>query len=366
MSNMGSLILYLLIFAISSTLIFYGTQYKRSLFTYTGLALPAILSALRFNVGTDYHTYIAMYQNLHDLPLKNFLSVYGYFKLEPTFYVLSQLSYRLVGGPELLFGIFGFLSILFFYLGLRRLNVGKIGIVMCLYLTMIFPLTFNMVRQGVAVSIIFYAISFSIEKKFWKYLFWVLVAAIFHFTAILALPLYYLPRIVGQRLSINRNIARILGAFILLSLTIPRIINTTAELSLFSKYAAYTTFVPGGTGGNYSFYIKLILVFSALILYKFKKLKGQNVPLYILLAAVELALLSVGFFAPFIRRISVYMMPFTLLLVPEFIEIFPRSYKRRLAYLAIIAFGLLYFISVFYILGNSDIFPYNLVTKRGL
>ncbi len=54
---------------------------------------------------------------------------------------------------------------------------------------------FNGARQGIALSIYLYALKFIIEKKFWKYVFWIFIAYLFHRTVLFLLPFYLILKI---------------------------------------------------------------------------------------------------------------------------------------------------------------------------
>ena len=70
-----------------------------------------------------------------------------------------------MGDARLVFLSTAFLTIAFFYLGMKRYQLRYPGLVFFLYLLTIFPATMNAVRQGVAMSIMFYAFTFVLDKK---------------------------------------------------------------------------------------------------------------------------------------------------------------------------------------------------------
>ena len=55
----------------------------------------------------------------------------------------------------------------------------------------LFYLDMNFIRQAIAMSIICFAYGFLRDKKFWRFLLFVLIASLFHFTALYMVPVYF-------------------------------------------------------------------------------------------------------------------------------------------------------------------------------
>jgi hypothetical protein len=64
---------------------------------------------------------------------------------------------------------------------------------MILFLSLMFFFTFTYLRQILAVSIAWLSIRYIIDRKFWKYLIVVVIAFLFHNSAIILFPFYFLP-----------------------------------------------------------------------------------------------------------------------------------------------------------------------------
>lgn len=81
--------------------------------------------------------------------------------------------------------------ILFFVSFKRHISNYPLG--MILFMGLLFFFTFTYLRQIIAVSIGSLAIKYVIDRKLWKFLLCVLVAFSFHNSAIVLLPLYFIP-----------------------------------------------------------------------------------------------------------------------------------------------------------------------------
>ena len=53
---------------------------------------------------------------------------------------------------------------------------------------------FSGIRQGIAMGIVLYGYKYVIERKFWHFLFSIFGASLFHFSAIVVIPIYWLTR----------------------------------------------------------------------------------------------------------------------------------------------------------------------------
>jgi hypothetical protein len=62
-----------------------------------------------------------------------------------------------------------------------------------LFLALMFFFTFTYLRQVLAVNIAWLSINFIIDRKFWKFLLIVFIACLFHNSAIILFPFYFLP-----------------------------------------------------------------------------------------------------------------------------------------------------------------------------
>ena len=138
-----------------------------------------LVCGFRFGIGTDYGNYINIYNNLEEYP-----------RIEKGFLCIIKISKFLrAGKPQLYIFLVSLVAI-----GLKILYFTKLKnpflavfIYLCLYL---FPLDFNVIRQGLASGIIYFAIERGRKKKKWQYFILVICASLFHSSVLIFLPLY--------------------------------------------------------------------------------------------------------------------------------------------------------------------------------
>lgn len=357
MSNTASLIFYLLSFSTAALLMYYGFKRKNNVFVWMSLAIPILIGALRFDVGTDYNTYISIYNHFSQLSVPQYLSLQN-LDVEIGYYLMVQLSNLLNGGYPLVFAISSFLTIYFFYLGLKRYDIKYKASVYFLYLTVLFPFTFNSVRQGIAISICFYAFSFIIERIPKKYLLWILVAAIFHKSALFLLPFYFINRFIKKNTEGKYNFILVKSLLFAMGiyLALPYIYEVLQNFSFFDKYSAYQTIAV--EGNNYIFYLKLLLLGVILLFYKRIVSQSEMNIYFVIFFILDIVLSTLGFASPFIKRVALYFSLFSPLLLFAIPSTFSDRLGKFVSYSFLILYGILYFYLAFYLMGQSAIFPY--------
>lgn len=361
MSNVASLYLYLSVFCLSSALFGYGVYRKNKVMKWAGIIPPLLLASLRYGVGTDYGTYELLFNQFSRGSLADYLQDSS--SAEPGFYILVQISNFLTGDSAPMFAIAAALSLIFFYLGLNRYNIKHPALVYFLYLMVLFPMTLNLVRQGIAVSIVFYALSFFIERDFKKYLVFMIIAGLFHMSAFILLPVYFLNRLTKTKyenvyLTFLPKLATVAGCILIF---IPFFSSLVMQMPAFSKYGMYT--VNAGEGANYTLLLQIAILISGIILIR-RLINDSNRKLYttiIIFATLEVVFGTIGYSSTFIKRIGLYFSIFGFMLLAESTGVLKNWGGKVLSSCFVIGYGIVYFMIAYCILGQSDLFPYTLI-----
>ncbi|TWP25327.1 EpsG family protein [TM7 phylum sp. oral taxon 349] len=365
MGKIASLVLYLSVFCLSSALFGYGVYRKNKVMKWAGIIPPLLLASLRYGVGTDYGTYESLFNQFSRGSLADYLQDSS--SAEPGFYILVQISNFLTGDSVPMFAIAAALSLIFFHLGLNRYNIKHPALVYFLYLMVLFPMTLNLVRQGIAVSIVFYALSFFIERDFKKYLVFMIIAGLFHISAFILLPVYLLNRLTKTKyknvyLTFLPKLVTVAGCILIF---IPFFSSLVMQMPAFSKYGMYT--VNAGEGTNYTLLLQIVILISGTILIR-RLINDSNRKLYtaiIIFATLEVVFGTIGYSSTFIKRIGLYFSIFGFMLFVESMSMFRNRGGKILLSCFIIGYGVAYFTIAYYALGQSDLFPYKLIV-RGL
>lgn len=172
---------------------------------------------------------------------------------EGGFYYLSELL-RIISHEYWI--LFTGIALLTYFCVLRAIHAqtNKLLVPLFIYITLgLYTFVFNAARQGIAVGI--YMLSFQYLFKDFKYGFpryclFVLLAATFHKTVIIALPLYFLFR---MRYSIKILLLNALAG-IMIGICLPMFLTYAGEIN--TRYLLYQTETSGG---------ELLTVFYVLI-----------------------------------------------------------------------------------------------------
>lgn len=173
-----------------------------------GMALILTLVAgLRYMVGTDYMTYYQNYEIYKNIELDIFK--------EPGIKVIARLSAVILDRPETMFFIASVLTVGLMTVTIIR-NSETYWLSILLYVFMcVWHGSFNGVRQYLAAAILF-AGHFAIKnREFGKWLIVVLIASMFHVSAVIAILFYFF----GNQ-GISWKQVPICGAIMLIGLTV--------------------------------------------------------------------------------------------------------------------------------------------------
>ena len=173
------MITYITIFILLSLVAI--TNYNDKKFFYFFTFFLAVFCAIRgVGVDRDYETYVSIYNYIID----------GYtYAIEPTFYLLSKLSYYVFDSPWMIFIAYAALAV---YFKVKIINYWSPYILLSVVINFsnIFLLhEMTQIRIGLASSIGFYSLKFLVNNEKRKYYIWVVVATLFHFSMALFLLL---------------------------------------------------------------------------------------------------------------------------------------------------------------------------------
>lgn len=193
---LATLLLYLLVLFVCLGLINWSNKNDTKLGIYAAYLVLIVISVVRYDIGNDYHTYTEMirflaYKLESNIPL-------GIDGKEPLITILTYIFKDATYPYVWVLGIHFIISLLFLYKVFEENDSHIIGIMIFFISGMLF-IYWDQARQGVAISIIIYAIRYIKENNFLKYLLFVFLAAMAHYSALLLLPFYFANKIKPQK-----------------------------------------------------------------------------------------------------------------------------------------------------------------------
>lgn len=318
-----------------------------NIFIFLILLLPM---GLRYGIGTDYfYTYY---------PYFNFIGHGTRYFDEVGFNLLNIIVYKLFGRFEMLIFITSFIFIYFMYKGiLNNLNEKERpwGTLM-LFLSQAYFYSMNMVRQSLAISIIFFAFKFLKSKEYKKYYMWNLIACTLHYSAIICLlfPLF---------LKIKPKKKTKLVIISILILCQPFLSKVLLKIIMSTKYSWYI-------GSRYTHGISNtvilvnIVLFILSILYEDKNSTSEEYMILNTINYICICLMLLLGWIPLFNRIIRYFTVFQVLLVPKIIYSETNSKKRLV--LKCLLF-LIFFVPMYYqifLLGGEGVIPYSSIFNK--
>ncbi len=293
-----------------------------------------IPSALRLYTGNDYYTYI---EHFHDVRCGHYVVT------EPGFNVLVKLIYTALGGEYFLviFAVFAFFTVLFF---LKALYAQSCDFTLSFFLFMALCLYFhsyNSVRYYLALAIGLYSLDFVWRRQWGKFVITVLIAALFHKTALVMLILYPAGRISWRKW--YYGILAVFGA----SGLIFKDLYMKLFLFLYPSYVNEEEYLNGDYFSIINIARCLAVIGLFIFIYQFdkKELDGRpKAQFYLKLNILALVMYGCFSFVPFVSRIGYYLNISQLLLIPELVCC-TKGKKRMWIYGAVMAAGIIYFIA---------------------
>ena len=150
------------------------------------LGVLTFLGMFRYEIGTDYDWYVVLF---HQVKLTDAYP-------EPSFlFIVEALRYFHMS-YQAMFIVYELLIMIFLWKGIQQYTKdSEIQVlVLALFLCLQYFFSLNGIRQGVSMVLIFWGYQYCLQRKLLKYLLVVAVAVAFHYTAVVALVLYWIPK----------------------------------------------------------------------------------------------------------------------------------------------------------------------------
>lgn len=292
-----------------------------------------LLSALRMEVGNDYETYV---DTIHEI------YVGGYVVTEALFnWVVKGLCY-LSGGENylLVFGVFAFFTIGIFLKVLYE-QTENFPLAFFLFMTLgIYFRTFNTVRYYFVLAITLYSFRFVIRKEYKKFILLIGLAAFFHKSVLVVIPIYFIANMPWKKW----HIALLgIGSF---SMLLFQDVIMKIALELYPSYKD-TVFLETETGlsGNLMSVFRCVMVLIAALLCYQETIKDRKEnEFYFKLNLLAILMYLCCSFLPLAGRLGYYLMTSHILFLPSMVGNIKNEKKKKILKACIMIAGVIYFI----------------------
>ncbi|WP_226064002.1 EpsG family protein [Kaistella polysaccharea] len=280
---------------------------------------------------------------IYELLFENYETI----SVEPAFKTISYLVTQFTEDIRYLFLIFAFLGVSLKLKGITTLS-NFVLLSLVVYVSNFYLLhEMTQIRAGVASAFLLLSIKPNMERDLKKFLLFAILGFLFHYSALLILPLWFLPKKINVKIL---GISIFLGyASFFLGLNFVRIIPIPG---IQEKIEAYLTLQEMNNEEINVFgylYLFRILIFYVL-LFNYKKFSKYNIyfPLLLNMYAISLVVFTVfGKIPAFSSRISEMLGVVEIILIPMLVYLFRVQILGRLLVVLVALVFLL--VNLFYV-----------------
>ncbi|WP_368665171.1 EpsG family protein [Sporosarcina sp. P29] len=281
----------------------------KSLFVLFATSLLIIVLSLRsYTIGADVPTYLTYFSSMSQY--STFDSLMLGHRFESGYKILNKLISIFTTNNQLFLMVIACIAII--PIGITIYKHSKMPFLsFTLYITLnYYSFTFSGLRQAISYAIIFNSYSYIQERKIFKFILSVLIASLFHQSALIFLPAYFLVKI-----KINK--------FTIISILLFNVMIFTFRQQIFAIFINFF-YEDYGIVESKSFKWMLLCALIVIVgLFFYKKvisISQSNNALYILLI-IGVSLMIFALVGTNIMRISNYYYMFVILFIPEIINV---------------------------------------------
>lgn len=310
-----------------------------------------IISVLRHSsVGTDLHVYIRRFYEVHESEfsgLSRFNELWGF---EYGYLYFSRIISSFLANDRLLIFIVGFIIIFIFSYFFYKYS-QMIWLSFFLFISlMFFGTSLNLLRLFIAVSICLISIKYIINRNLIKFLLLVVIAYLFHTSAIIFVLLYPLSKV---KISIRYlSILFVLGVFFYLFGGV--LLNNIISRLHYVRYASDI-----GSGDGTGMLILLLTILITALLFKKNNIVQEdpyfNLWIHMILLSLLFNILSLHLWIA--ARLMWYFKPAMLIILPN---MFASIKDKKISIYASLSTAILSLV-YFYLVNRSDnagVLPY--------
>ena len=340
---------YFLLLGYLSIFLIFSKNVKSDLFFYLSFFTLTLFSGLRFDVGVDFMFYNQMFED--------FKNDSALFLFEPANMMIINIINMLSIDYQVIFFIYSVIIMFGVFYFIKKLSpLKELSILLFVTVGIFYFSTFNGIRQWAAISIGLIAIVKLIEKKHIQFLILVILATLFHLSALLLFIFIFFKIRFSKFYLIGIFLASIISIKFFIFL-----INNT-------KYSIYLDLLRFDSQGNsllLMIYI-LALVYTLLFFKYFNKNNILNTSEIVLLNMnlMSILVLIIGYIMKIdfltLMRVNMYFQIQLIIFIPMMIY----KLKNQQIRFMLIYLGIVFLFSYFFVTIYKNGIIYNLVPYK--
>lgn len=331
---------------------------SRVLFSGISIGILVWINSIRYGIGTDYFNYEVIFQYIRG-GLEYGSTGYQLLSVEPLFFLINKFSAVLFQNYYGLLIIVSLFIYLCFIIPIISPNSAKIGsqpLMMLIMIVLFFAPSMNIMRQMLAVALIFSATKYIFSREILKYTIVVVLATMLHSSAVLCWSFYFL-------YYEGRNQKKYFSLLCLSIVVVPLLINPIydflSNFSIFEKYYEVYNFLetPDFNRMFIKILTKLPIIFLIVYTLKNRNKYSTREKYYILLFFLEIMFIVLSMYSKWAFRLTYYCMVSEIFLIPSQLNRL-KGVERFIFSLLIPTYYLVLFIFNVFYLQNDGIVPF--------
>ncbi len=346
---------YFLVFALVFGINCFAIKQKRpglkKFLIFLGFVILLLFIGFRLNVGTDYNSYLEMYNRAAATPW-NQLGTIG---KEVPVLALFKLCSFVFGNGRLIFLVLGFFLLWPIYKINKLYDYKYLAYSILVFSVLFLPFSLNGIRQGIAMAFMLLSIVYIMRRNIKRGIFALLLSVSFHIASLIMLP-YIILIYVHEKKKINFTMLNILMTT-LISVIIMFFLNNILLDIGFDKYE----YVLGKINTEHVSFVNALLYLPVALIAlttRNKKISDTENSVFNNLLLDGMIFCIVGSTARFLDRFAIYFLMASILLVPKQIQNISEKNLRLLFKILLILYLVLLFYVEYSVLGWQEILPY--------
>jgi len=287
-----------------------------------------LYSGFRYGVGIDYFMYAGTQDYTGEIHSSHMESVWLIIREIIHFFHLTSQAWFLLTSFAITY---------FFFKGIEKLSINFYFSLLLFVVCYFYFESMNGVRQYVAVGILFSSFHYVIGKQMWKYLIAVIIASLFHTSALFMLPFIFLMRIkIPDWLLLALIIVSFFTGTMLMNLFLEKILPLMSA-SRYAQYKLEDVPVVLSTGLQKIFF-NLLMIGIIFISQRVRKLYEYSY-IYINMVVCGIVLYNTFMLFQPALRLYWYLFPFIIILIPLLLQVFTLRTQKILQFAIILAFS---------------------------
>lgn len=338
-------------------------QFNQSIFCIFGCLsiFPVVaMYGLRYGIGTDYFPYERNYHTLHSAGVFEYFAKHavnlGSYYVEPGYYALVHFfpSYR-----SLLWGTGILIYSLLFMVIKDYSKEMSFAFALFIYLSSQFIYSMNGTRFSIAVCFVLAAYNSLIREKNIGFFLFIVLASLFHKTALICLAMFFLKQYKFNGINSLRNLLYF-ASILLFPLISSFLFRILRMFPIFVRYFTSPSYAPSASmrdGWTWILHIAVVIV-PLLIVARKEIFVAENTSVLFRIYMMELAFRMLGLYNGWYTRLARYADIALVLFLPLVVARVKNKNNRKLLYIYYTAWFVFYFAYYAIVNDQGDSLPY--------